>query len=118
MQVGENTANPNGQKVTVAPECTFSTAEAPAADVAAHSAAALALSSIFLGRQGVATEDPLASAVGLYQYSISKAPLTVTGAEGNATDAGVPPVFGVRAQNVLNIPTSCSVLDDVYSRVA
>ena len=104
VQVGEDPDNPNGQALPVPPECTYTTADAPAADVAAHSAAALALSSIFLGSQGVDTEASLESARAMYDYAKDKAPLTLAGSEANATDAGTPPNLGVRPPHTYHQP--------------
>jgi hypothetical protein len=105
LQVGENPDNPNGQRLTEAAECTYSNPEAPAADVAAHAAAALALSSnvvanfVEVAAGGETAESMLASAEALFEYSKTKAPL-----EGvlstNATDAGQTN-FGVRCQLML-----------------
>lgn len=93
MQIGENPDNEFGQPIPVEPECTFTTPDAPAADVAAHSAAALALSSLALTEfvtiaEGAPTAaEMLEAADGLFEYSKTKAPLTGL-TTTNSTDAG------------------------------
>lgn len=102
MQVAESTAV-NGLKETVPPKCTYTTPATPAADVAAHSAAALALSSqvvkMFLQSADNSPASPagmLATAEALYGYSKTKASLQQITPKQNATDTA-PPSLGVRS---------------------
>jgi hypothetical protein len=94
-------------------QCTYTSPEAPAADVAAHNAAALALSArvvdeFLTAGAGVATPSQMiANAKALYDYSKSKASLSEITLETNATDTA-PPKLGVRFLPVL-IRTACQV---------
>ena len=102
LQVGESNGGPLGAKLPVPPQCTYTTPVAPAADVAAHSAAALALSAQVVGELLVAAsndtasaEDMLDTSKALYEYSKDKAGLQEIAPKPNATDTA-PPKLGVR----------------------
>lgn len=103
LQVGENEGGPLGSKLPVAPKCTYTSPKSPAADVAAHSAAALALSSQVVdefltvaSNDTASPEDMLATSKALYEYSKDKAGLLEKVPQPNATDTA-PPKLGVRA---------------------
>lgn len=94
MQVAESEVV-NGLLEAVPPACTYSSADAPAADVAAQAAASLALSSQAFAEAGVAAAAAngtigaagmLSTAEDLYAYSKGKAGLNVMQPEANATD--------------------------------
>jgi hypothetical protein len=89
---------PFGQATTLPPSCTYTTAAAPAAEVAAHAAAALALSShvaINHSASGdVQARDWIMKAQELLSYSISVAPIS---RPGSGTDAAQR--LGVREQH-------------------
>lgn len=102
LQVGGSDGGPLGAKLPVPPQCTYTTPVAPAADVAAHSAAALALSAQVVGEflmaasnDTASAEDMLDTSKALYEYSKDKAGLQEIAPKPNATDTA-PPKLGVR----------------------
>lgn len=93
-----------GQKTPVNPKCTYTTDEKPAAEVAAHAAAALALAAQSIKLYGpdndqmITPRSMLDAAEAMLQYSTKKAPFNKK-YEGNATD--VAQKHGVRSPSSL-----------------
>lgn len=100
-QVGKNTINPAGQPMPVEATCSWADSVKPAADVAAHVAAALALSANALRNDtagGASLADAaIAEADALLRYSRAAAPIGATVA-AIGVDLADTASFGVRSR--------------------